>query len=132
MKPQSHLQRIKESLTKIEESVQGDLTLSQMTIGFHTSAAAANLLELYLHTQNFVDNTFRFQHNWMKSKNIMKEKLPFQFPHKDDVVSLICIIEKNRDKLCYGTVQPEEQVIAQIEAFNQLKKIFKELGIDEL
>jgi hypothetical protein len=132
MKPQSHRQRLKESLFKIEESIQGDLVLSQMTIGFHTSAAAANLLELYLHQQNFVDNTFRFQHNWMKSKNAMKEKLPFQFPRKEEVVSLLYTIEKNRDMLCYGAPQPEKQVVTQIEVFNHLKKIFEELGIDEL
>ncbi len=132
MKPYSHLQRLKESLTKIEESVRGDPVLSQMTIGFHTSAAAANLLELYLHTHHLVDDAFRFQHNWMKSKNIMNDKLPFQFRRKDEIVSLLFFIEKNRGPLCYGAPQPEEQVMVQIQAFNKLKRILKELGIDDL
>lgn len=133
MKREGHIQRLKESIRKLEDSIQqGDLTLSQMTIGFHTSAAAANLLELYLHKSALADYTFRFQHNWMKSKNIMKTKLPYEFPQKEEIIGLLYSIEKNRDKLCYGKPCPEEEVAEQIERFNRVKKLFEELGIDEV
>lgn len=132
MKIENHMQRLKESLQKIEESIQGELTNSQMTIGFHTSAASANLLELYLHRNNFADYTFRFQHNWMKSKNIMREKLPYTFEHKAEIIDLLCAIEKNRDKLCYGKPQAEADVIEQIELFNQVRTLFKEMGVNDV
>ncbi len=132
MKIEGHLERLKESLGALEGAIQGDITKKQMTIGFHTSVASANLLELYLHKSDLADYTFRFQHNWMNSKKKMKDRLPFDFPHKEELLDLLYFIERNKDKLCYGKPQPEEAIIEQIEKFNQVKKIFEEMGIDEV
>lgn len=131
MKIEGHLTRLDESLRKLEEVIQGDLTKNQMTIGFHTSEAAVNLLELYLHKKNLADFTYRFQHNWMNSKKKLIEKLYFDFPNKERIINLLYSIERNRDKLCYGKPQPEEAITEQLERFNELKKIFEEMGMDE-
>lgn len=132
MKKEGHIERLKESIETIEEAVQGDITKKQMSIGFHTSVAAANFIEMYLHINNLADYTFRFQHNWMKSKKMMKDRLPYEFQNKEEIINLLYLIEKNRDKLCYGKPQPEEIIIEQIDFFNRLKEIFREMGVNEL
>lgn len=132
MKIEGHKERLKESAEIIEEAIQGDITKRQMSIGFHTSVAAANFLEAYLHMHNLADYTFRFQHNWMKSKKMMIDRLPYEFQNKEKIIDLLYQIEKNRDKLCYGKPQPEELVIEQIELFNRLKETFREMGINGL
>lgn len=131
MKIESHLENLKESLSVIEESIIKGLVERQRTIGFHTSAASIDLLEILLHKNNLIDPGFIIKHEWLKSKNAIKEKFPFDFQKKEEVLDLIYKIEEKRNILCYGKPQKIEMIQEVLDNFNQLKKLFKGVGINE-
>jgi len=62
MKIESHLENLKESINEIGESITKDLTKKQRTLGFHTSAAAMDILEIILHKNNLIDPGFIIKH----------------------------------------------------------------------
>lgn len=130
MKVETHKERLKESLSVIGESIEKGLLKRQQTIGFHTSLASVNMLEMLLHRLNLIDPGFVVKHEWLKSKNKIRDKFPFDFLKKKDIFDLIFKIEERRNSLCYGKPQDEEIVQEVIDNFNKLKKIFREEGID--
>lgn len=132
MKIESHLENLKESLTVIEESIIKGLKERQRTIGFHTSTASIDLLEILLHKNNLIDPGFIIKHEWLKSKNTIKEKFPFNFPKKEEILDLIYKIEEKRNILCYGKPQRIETIQEVLENFNTLKKLFRRAGLDEI
>ncbi|MFH0701395.1 MAG: hypothetical protein V2A62_03080, partial [Candidatus Woesearchaeota archaeon] len=115
-----------------EESIEKGLVERQRTIGFNTSAAAADMLELLLHKLNLIDPGFVVKHDWFSSKNKVEEKFPFDFPHKKEIFNLIFKIEERRNVLCYGKPQKIELLRELLEEFNSLKTIFQEAGLNEL
>src|SRR3989344_1375885 len=119
MKIESHLQNLKESLEIIGECINKGLLERQRTIGFHTSAAAVDLLEMLLHKTNLIDPGFVVKHEWFKSKN------------KKEIISLMFKIEEKRNTLCYGKPQKIELLQDVINNFNKLKKKFHEVGLNE-
>ena len=132
MNIETHLRNLRESLDVIRESVEKGLVERQRTLGFNTSAAAADMLEAFLHSKNLIDPGFTIKHEWLKSKNKVKEKLPFDFPHKGEILELIFKIEEKRNVLCYGKPQKEEVLRALLTDFNKLKEKFREAGLHEL
>lgn len=130
MKIENHIKRLKESLLLIEESIEKGVEERQRTIGFNTSAAGADMLEILLHKNNLIDPGFMLKHEWLKSKNIIKEKLNFDFPKKDNIIDIIYKIEEKRNILCYGNPQKEEVIKEVIADFNKLKEIFRGLGVN--
>lgn len=132
MNIETHLRNLRESLEVIRESIEKGLVERQRTLGFNTSAAAADMLEAFLHKKNLIDPGFVIKHEWLKSKNKVKEKLPFDFPHKDEVLELILKIEEKRNVLCYGKPQKEEVLQELLANFNALKEKFREAGLHEL
>jgi len=132
MKIETHLRNLKESLSVIEECIEKGLVERQRTIGFSTSAACADMLEILLHKENLIDPGFIIKHEWLKSINKIAEKFPFDFPKKKEILNLILNIEEKRNILCYGKPQEIEVIQEVINNFNKLKKIFKEAGIDEI
>jgi len=132
MKPEKHIEIIKESLEVIRDSMRKSLVLRQSTIGFHTTLAATEMLELYLHKKNLFSLSARLNHRWLKSIKKVDEKLSFSFPRKNEIINLIYRIEKNRDELCYGKRVDEAFIKEQIEMFYKLKRIFEEEGLDEI
>lgn len=92
---------IDESFRNIAKCVDTEIEKNQRTIGFHTSLGSIEMLELYLHKIGVLPFTFRLNHTWMKSQKKIKEKLPFDFPGKAEIIPLMSYIEKNRDVFCY-------------------------------
>lgn len=131
MKIENHLEKLKESLKVIEESIEKGLIERQQTIGFHTSVANANMLEIYLHKLNLIDTGFMTKHEWFNSKNLLKDKFPFDFPRKEEILEFAMKIEEKRNVLCYGKPQKIEIIQEVLSNFNKLKKIFKEMGVYE-
>ncbi|MBS3151573.1 hypothetical protein J4443_04295 [Candidatus Woesearchaeota archaeon] len=115
----------------INESIEKGIVERQRTIGFNTSAASADMLEILLHKESLIDPGFVLKHEWLKSKNKIEEKLPFKFPKKKEIIDLMFKIEEKRNLLCYGKPQKEENVQEVINDFNKLKEIFKKGGINE-
>ena len=127
----SHLKNLKESLEVIEESIEKGLLERQRNIGFNTSAACADMLEILLHKENLIDPGFVIKHEWFNSKNKMKDKFAFDFPKKEEILNLISEIEGKRNTLCYGKPQKIEVILEVINNFNVLKEKFREVGLNE-
>src|SRR3989344_7976038 len=126
MKIESHLENLKESINEIGESITKDLTKKERTLGFHTSAAAMDILEIILHKNNLIDPGFIIKHKWFNSDKKIKEKFPFHFDNKERILNLIKSIESIRNNLCYGKRQEEKVLEKLILDFNKLKRIFNE------
>ena len=132
MKIEDHIARIQDSLKTIEDCVQDDIVARQRSIAFSASAAASDLFELYLHKNDLISAGTYIQHNWMRSIKRMKEKFPFDFQNKDEILTLLYYLEKDRDRLCYGKRHPESTVINFLETFQKIKKLLLEMGVDEI
>ena len=128
----SHMDNLQESTRKIRQAVSEGLIENQRTLGFHASAASADMLEIILHEGNLIDSGFAVKHEWFNSDRKTKEKFPFEFPRKAEIVALIRKIENNRNKLCYGKRQDEELLEQLVKDFNSLKEIFMEATGHEL
>lgn len=132
MNVESHIRNIRESVEVIEESIKAGIVERQRTIGFHCSSASVDMLELFLHKNNLIDPGHIIKHEWFASKNKLRDKFPFDFPSKKELFSLMSLIEEKRNLLCYGKPQKEETISEVIKTFNNLRKKFRELGLDEI
>ena len=132
MRIEDHYKQLKESLAVLEENIEKGLAERQRNIGFNTSAACTDMLEIFLHKQNLIDPGLILKHEWLKSSNKIKEKLPFDFSRKEEILALIMKIEEKRNILCYGKPQKIEAIQEVLSQFNKLKSIFKEAGLDGL
>ena len=132
MNVELHLRNLRESLQVIEESISKGVVDRQRNIGFNTSAANSDMLEILLHKKSLIDPGFVVKHDWFDSKKKVEEKFPFDFPNKKDIFELMFRIESKRNLLCYGKPQKEEVILELLQEFNKLKEKFKEAGLDEL
>lgn len=128
MQLESHYANLRESLEEIEDAIKKGITKKQRTIGFHTSAAAADMFEIILHRRNLITSGFLVKHDWFAAKNKIKSKLPYEFPEKEEIIGLIATIEEKRNILCYGRPRSEEEIKRIIDTFNKLKSKFIALG----
>jgi len=129
MKIEDHLRNIRESLEVIKESIQKNIQERQRNLGFNTSVAASEMLEVYLHKENLIHPGTTIKHDLFNSPNKTKEKLNFEFANKEKIISLLHGIESKRNLLCYGKPQPINTIKEVIEKFNELKTLFEEMGI---
>ncbi len=132
MKVESHLENLKESIQEIETAIQQGLVKKQRSLGFHTSAAAIDMLEIILHKSNLIDPGFVIKHEWFNSAKKIKEKFNLEFDHKNEILGLIAKIESPRNILCYGKRQDEVVLKTLIDHFNLLKQLFQEVTGYEL
>ncbi len=128
MKLESHYANLQESLEEIEDAIKKGIAKKQRTIGFHTSAAAADIYEIILHRKNLITTGSLVKHDWFAAKNKIKAKLPYEFPEKEEIIGLIITIEEKRNILCYGRPRSEEEIKKVLDAFNKLKSKFMALG----
>ena len=129
MKIDAHVARYLESLEGIEIAVDRGIATHQRSIGFHASSAAVDLLSIYLFQEKLVSPGTQVQHTWFKSRERADEKLPFTFPNKPRVLTLMITIEEQRDKFCYGTDQPLAKIHAVLDAFHELRDLFASMGV---
>ncbi|MBI4182277.1 MAG: hypothetical protein HY520_04905 [Candidatus Aenigmarchaeota archaeon] len=130
MKLEKHLENLRETLAVLGECVQKGLyTERQRTIGFHCSAGAVDLVEVYLHRDHLIDPGKQLKHDWFLSLRKAQERLDVDFPHKQRILELLLDIETRRDLLCYGPPQEKEMVQKAIGAFNQLKALLESTGV---
>ena len=129
MKAEDHLRNIKESLEVIEESIQKGIQERQRNIGFNTSVAAAEMLEVYLHKKDLINLDLAIKHEWFSSIKNAKERLNFDFENKEKIIELLNKIELKRNILCYGKIQPIEDTEEILEYFNEIKSLFEDMGL---
>ncbi len=128
----AHKRNLAESLESIRRSVEMGLEKYQRTIGFFTSAAMCDMLEIFLHKKNLIDPGSSIKHDWFASAKIASERLPFDFSHKRQIIEIMVRIESKRNILCYGKQQKEEYIQEAVDNFNLLVSKLKEAGLDEL
>ena len=129
---QIHKERIKEHLRGLENAIAIGVEKQPATIGFHTSAGAICLLELYLHLLGKITTGAMIKHEWFKTPKpeqkiipLAERKLKIEFPEKSRLISQMYIIEEERNKLIYG--RPSKIAIdAVLKAFQTIYKIIKE------
>ena len=128
MKPDVHIEAIKEYLGILQYSVARGIEHSQRAVGFACSAAAADLFELFLHQQNLIDPGAYIKHNWFASIPAAKKRFAFDFPQKEELLRLLNEIEKRRNLFCYGKQQTAKSIEELIATFNELKRKLELLG----
>lgn len=126
-----HKKRIKEHLEELQESVNIGIGKRPVTVGFHTSACAMEMLEVYLHLANLISTGKKVNHIWFKRPQerqkiepLVERKLPVSFPDKEKVYVLIYTIEDSRDNLIYGKPGTGE-VETVFSVFQKLKNILE-------
>lgn len=129
MKIEDHLRNIRESLEVIKESIQKGIQERQRSIGFHTSVASVEMLEVFLHKNNLLNPGIILKHEWFSSVRKAKEKLNVDFQNEEEILNLINEIEIKRNLLCYRKPQPVKTIESIIEHFNKLKSLFEEMGL---
>ncbi len=129
MKIEDHIRNIKESLEVIKESVQKGLQERQRNIGFNTSVAAIEMLEVFLHKNNLLNPGSLLKHEWFSSVRRVDERIGLDFPDKEKIMDLLVDIESKRNILCYGKPQPIEMIESVLESFNKVKLFFEVRGL---
>ena len=127
-----HKQHIREHLQELDDAVAIGLERRPATIGLHTSACSIELLELYLHITGKITTGTVLKHEWFKAPKpgqkiapLAERKLGFDFPHKNDVLSLLYVIEEERNKLIYGKSN-KASIETVLRTFNKLHLLIKE------
>jgi len=129
MKIEDHLRNINESLDVIKESIQKGLQERQRNIGFNTSVAAVEMLEIFLHKENIINPGAIIKHDWFSSLRKAREKLEFEFTEKEKIIRLLCEIEAKRNLLCYGKPKPVQEIESILNSFYKIKDLFEKLGV---
>ena len=110
------------------EAIDNGIEKRPVTIGFHTSACAVEMLELYLHKKNLISTGKTVKHNWFerpkaeqKIKPLIERRLAVSFSFKEEIYDLIYQIEENRGNLIYGNSRTEQIEIV-LKTFLHLKE----------
>ena len=126
-----HKKRIQEHLDELQEAVNIGIEKKPVTVGFHASACAIELLEMYLHLTKLISTGKKINHTWFKRPKpgqriepLVERKLPVSFPEKEKLYEFIYAIEDSRDNLIYGRPRKGE-VEAVFEAFQNLRKLLE-------
>ena len=127
---EEHRKKIKEHLEEIEDAIEEGIEKKPITIGFHSSACALQLLEAYLHVLNKIPIGKVIKHDWFKKPQenqkiepLIERKLGIDFPKKQEICNLIYDLEEERNILVYGK-PVEEQIKKVLDNFNKLKAVF--------
>ena len=128
-----HLEKIKEHLQELKDAIAIGIEQRSATIGFHTSACAIDLIELYLHKTGKIPIGMQVKHEWFKRPKPGQKILPLaernlksDFPHKLAIIELLYSLEEKRNKLIYGHSTPPE-IKQTLETFEKLQHILTEM-----
>lgn len=132
-----HLVRIKEHSQVIRDAKAVGIEFRPATIGFHTSACAIDLLELYLHKAGKIPIGAIIKHEWFKrpkqGQKIMplaERNLKADFPNKAEIFELIYTLEEKRNKLVYGhSIKPDIKQAS--DTFDKYRQLLKEMLLKE-
>ncbi len=133
-----HKTKIQEHLQIIKDAIAVGIESRPATMGFHTSACAIDMLELYLHKTGKIPIGIQVKHEWFKMPKPEQKILPLaerhlkaDFPNKKKIIELLCLLEEKRNKLIYGhsTITEIKQVNEVFEKFrNIMRLLLEEVG----
>lgn len=87
---------------------------------------------MFLHQAGHLDASADIGHQKMRSTRLLQDQMPYDFPNKARLIELLVAIEGSRTSLCYGRLQEEQNVLQSLDAFAELRTIFREMGCEEL
>ncbi|MBI2669389.1 hypothetical protein HYX14_06120 [Candidatus Woesearchaeota archaeon] len=129
MNEEDHRKAVRESLEVIKEAVYKGMEQRQRTLGFHCSAVAIDLLELFLHQQNCISPGKILKHDFFSSEKKALRKLPEEFPDKEKVIAMVVKLEAKRNSLCYGKRKPKKDVEEYLALFRTIQQFLETKGI---
>ena len=124
MKIEEHEKAYEEHKRNIDKAIEEGIEENQRNIGFNASQGSVELFAIFLHRLNLLQSSGdQFDHRVFKSDNLVKKKVPVDFPSRRRVLDLMRSIEKERTPLCYGSRKTKERVGNVIRNFNELRKV---------
>ncbi len=126
-----HKRRIREHVEELRDAITIGVEKRPATIGFHASACAMEMLEMYLHAANLISTGKKVNHLWFrrphesqKIEPLIERKLAVSFQGKEKIYDCIYAIEERRDNLIYGKPSKgeAEKIIA---VFEELKTLME-------
>src|SRR3989344_8106941 len=106
---EQHKLQIKEHIQELTDAIAIGLENRPATLALHVSACSISLLEMYLHVLGKISTGTTIKHEWFKPPRpeqkiapIAERRLGVDFPNKDEILSLMYLIEDQRNKLIYG------------------------------
>ena len=129
MKEEEHFNAYSEHRSVIDWAIDKGVEQSQRTISMHASRGAIELLSLYLHKANKIDQGFQINHRWFKSPQAGR-KLP-DFEKKSAIVPKLVKLENRCENLTYSSQKPASKIREVVELFNEVEKLLKELAVNE-
>ena len=119
-------------MQEISDAIAIGLEKRPVTIALHTSACSISLLEAYLHKLGKISIGAVIKHEWFKAPKpdqklapLAERKIEADFPFKNELFSLMYLIEEHRNKLIYR--KPTNSAIKEVfTSFQKLHTIIKE------
>ncbi len=131
-----HKARIKEHLQELQDAIAIGIESRPATIGFHTSACAIDLLELYLHKTGKIPIGTQVKHDWFKRPKPEQKIIPLAqrnlkstFQNKEEIFELLYTLEEKRNKLIYGHSTPAE-IKQALSSFEKLRDILTKMLVE--
>ena len=127
MKVEEHVKALEEHERKLRECIEQGLLENQRNIGYNASQASIELFSIYMHRLNLISLGEMFDHRIFKKDSKIDERVPQEFPERDEILKLMGAIERKRNVLCYGKRKPETEIKYVIKALNRLKEIIGDI-----
>lgn len=134
MKRDEHIMALKEHIRNLEDCIERGLVDNQRNIGYNASQGSIELFSIYMHHLNLVGpSSEKWDHRIFKSLKKMKEAIPYEFPQKVEILSLMTTIEEKRNILCYGKRRTEKEIRKVIVSFQEIKRlILREMNLHDI
>ena len=127
MKIEEHEKAYKEHFNNIKKAIEEGIEENQRNIGYNISQGSVELFAIYLHKLHFLQGSGdQIDHRIFKSDNLIRKKLPYEFPSKAKILSLMKSIELERNALCYGNRKLKNRISKSIKDFHELRKIIND------
>ena len=133
-----HKEQIKEHMQEINDAIAIGLGKRPATLALHASACSISMIEAYLHVLGKISVGTMIKHEWFKPPKegqkiapLAERKIGVDFPHKEEILSLMYTLEEHRNKLIYGkpTQSATDAVFNSFRKLHQLiKNQLKEMG----
>ncbi len=124
MRLEEHDKAYQEHKRNIDRAIEEGIKENQRNIGYNISQGSVELFAIFLHKLYLLQGSGdQFDHRIFKSENLIKKKIPPEFPSRKEILRIMKLIEDERTPLCYGSRKPEERIEKFISYFNQLRKI---------
>lgn len=124
MKIEQHEKAYEEHKKNIDRSIEEGIEENQRNIGYNISQGSVELFSIFLHKLNLLQGSGdQLDHRIFKSENLIKNKIPSNFPKREEILKLMKEIEEERIALCYGSRKSKERIEKSIKNFNKLRDI---------